>query len=102
MKNIELKNKHPMSFRTADLVVSKKGRDQKRVFMIVETVSEDYVLIADGSLRKLEKPKLKKTKHLETFGVASERVTGKLTEGKKITNAELRKMLKEITSKDSD
>jgi len=84
-----------------DLVLSEKGRDQKRIFMIVGIAEENYVLIADGSLRKLENPKRKKVKHLKYFGVASERITEKLNECKKINNAELRKMLKEITAKEN-
>ena len=89
-------------FKIADLVISEKGRDQKRIFMIVEIVDENYVLIADGSLRKLENPKRKKTKHLTGFSVAGERISEKLKEGKKITNAELRKMLREIAAKENE
>ena len=89
-------------FKVSDLVISLKGRDQKRLFMVVEVVDSNYVLIADGSLRKLENAKRKKTKHLEHFGSATDRITEKLIGGKKITNAELRKMLKEIIAKENN
>ena len=88
-------------FKISDLVISLKGRDQKRIFMVVEVADENYVFVADGSLRKLEAPKRKKIKHLEYFGVSGERITEKLSEGKKITNAELRKMLREIAAKEN-
>lgn len=81
-------------YRIGDLVISKSGRDQGRNFMVVEVIDENYVNIADGSLRKLEKPKKKKIKHLEYFGEADERILSKISESKKITNSDLRKMLK--------
>jgi ribosomal protein L14E/L6E/L27E len=76
------------------LVISLKGRDKERVFMVTGIIDENYVTIADGSLRKLENAKKKKIKHLAPFGAASDRITEKLRDGKKITNAELRKMIK--------
>ncbi len=82
-------------FQIADLVVSLSGRDKNRIFMVVEVVDQNYVLIADGMLRKLEKPKKKKVKHLEKSSLMlNERLLLKISEGKKITNAELRKSIR--------
>ena len=81
-------------FQKTDLVVSVSGRDKNRIFMIVDILDSEYVLIADGALRKLEKPKKKKIKHLRPAAYsADERILEKIREGQKITNAELRKML---------
>ena len=49
-------------FQIADLVVSVSGRDKERVFMVTEVLDSNYVMIADGAFRKLEKPKKKKVK----------------------------------------
>jgi ribosomal protein L14E/L6E/L27E len=81
-------------FKVGDLVISQKGRDEKKIFLVIEKISEDFVLLADGLIRKIETPKKKKIKHITHYGVASERIMQKLEEGKKITNAELRKMIK--------
>ncbi len=92
-------------YKIGDLVISKSGRDKDRAFMVVGIIDEAYVYIADGSLRKLENPKKKKIKHLEFSGHASERIALKLSEDEKITNSELRKMLKdkaEALSEDAD
>lgn len=51
-------------FERGRLVLSKQGRDAKRPFIILEVVDADYVLMADGDLRKLSRPKRKKVKHL--------------------------------------
>ena len=53
-----------MSFDLADVVISINGRDAGKRFIIVET-KEEYSLIADGKGRRIEKPKLKKNKHLK-------------------------------------
>lgn len=81
-------------YRVGDLVISKSGRDCGRRFVVVEVIDDNYVNIANGSLRKIEKPKKKKIKHLDFFGVVGEDVLSKLNSDKEITNSELRKMLK--------
>lgn len=47
------------------IVRSKAGRDKGRMLCIVEVIDDEYVMVADGGLRKLEKPKKKKCKHLQ-------------------------------------
>ena len=51
-------------FERGRLVLSKQGRDAKRPFIILEVLDADYVLMTDGDLRKLSRPKRKKVKHL--------------------------------------
>ncbi|MBQ4556853.1 MAG: KOW domain-containing RNA-binding protein [Clostridia bacterium] len=46
------------------LAYSKCGRDRKRLFCVVERLDENFVLVADGKLHKIEKPKKKRLKHL--------------------------------------
>ena len=43
--------------------VSKAGRDKGRWFAVL-SIEDGFANIADGDLRKLEKPKRKKLKHL--------------------------------------
>ena len=45
------------------IVLSAAGHDRGKYFFVVETVGEDYLLLADGKFRTLEKPKKKKRKH---------------------------------------
>ena len=47
-----------------EIVRSRAGRDRGRAFVIVKLLDEDYVLLVDGGLRTLERPKKKKRKHL--------------------------------------
>jgi ribosomal protein L14E/L6E/L27E len=46
------------------IVRSRAGRDRGRAFVILKIVDADYVLLADGRLRTLERPKKKKRRHL--------------------------------------
>ena len=47
------------------IVKSISGRDKGRYFIVIKICPDDMVLISDGTLRKIQKPKLKKIKHLE-------------------------------------
>ncbi len=49
--------------------VSMSGRDKGRVFIIVDSPEENFVLLSDGELRKLEKPKRKKLKHIKLLAI---------------------------------
>lgn len=43
---------------------SKAGRDKGKPYVIVETLNDKYVLVCDGAIRTLERPKKKKLMHL--------------------------------------
>ena len=49
-----------MDFRDGNIVLSKAGRDKGNYFVVLKTVDENFVYIADGDLRKVDNPKLKK------------------------------------------
>ena len=53
-----------MSDILGSIVTAKAGRDKGRSFAIVAAVDSEYVLLADGCTRKIEKPKKKKRKHI--------------------------------------
>ena len=46
------------------VVLSTQGRDAGRYFIVLQTIDEQFVLMADGLSRKLANPKKKKVKHL--------------------------------------
>lgn len=54
-----------MDYEVGRVVVSKAGRDKGRKLVIVAIMDDQYVLVADGDLRKLEHPKKKKRMHLK-------------------------------------
>ncbi|KRQ87276.1 50S ribosomal protein L14e [Caloramator mitchellensis] len=78
------------------LVHSRAGRDKNRYFIIVGLLDENYVLIADGDLRKFSKPKKKKIKHLVFHDKFADDIRNALLENKRITDADIRKSLQSM------
>lgn len=80
-----------MELEIGQFVKSKSGRDKDRIFIVIDRENEQYVHIVDGDLRKLEKPKRKKVKHLKKIDKISQDVNEKFFSEKKLTNAIIRK-----------
>ena len=89
-----------MEVDKSSLVVSKAGRDQGQLFYVIDT-DEQYVYLADGKSRKLEKPKRKKRKHVEQVPRTESRIAEKIRNGEKVLNSELRKELASFGQKQS-
>ena len=87
--------------RISDVVLSTAGRDQGQLFYCVGEVAQ-FVLLADGKGRTLDKPKRKKRKHVQKVLRAETRVADKLRRGDKVLNSELRRdlafLIREIQS----
>jgi large subunit ribosomal protein L14e len=77
------------------IVYSKAGRDAGKRFIVLNQVDDAFVLISDGNLRRIEKPKKKKIKHLALTGEISDTIREKVEKKQKISNSELRKALEE-------
>ena len=85
----------------SDVVLSTAGRDQGQLFYCIGTDAQ-FVLLADGKGRTLDKPKRKKRKHVQKVLRAETRVAEKLRRGDKVLNSELRRdlafLIREIQS----
>ena len=82
----------PDLFFLGDVVVSQAGRDRGEMFYVVGTDPE-FLLLANGKDRSLEKPKRKKRRHVQKVLRSETRVAGKLRLGDKVLNSELRRDL---------
>ena len=85
-------NKEPV-YKTGDVVLSVAGRDSGRCFIVIEKIDESYLALADGKLRKVEKPKKKKYKHVKPIISGAVKEMSALTNkraGEIIKNAELK------------
>ncbi len=83
------------------LVISKAGRDHNRHFIVLQIVDEQFVLLVDGDLRKIENPKLKKTKHLQKTNRISQYIVDRLAKSEKITNAMVRREIENLDLEDN-
>ena len=75
-----------MDITVGMLVYSKAGRDKQNMFLVLE-VENSYAYIADGNLRKSEKPKKKKLIHLQKTNYVFDNVS------KDIENFEIRRII---------
>ena len=76
----------------ADVVIATAGREQGKLFYVLGT-EDNRLLLVNGKDRTLEKPKHKKSKHVQKVLRSETRVAAKLRSGDKVLNSELRKDL---------
>ncbi len=75
------------------IVKSRAGRDKGNIFLVLDIIDDRYVLVVDGDLRKLDKPKKKKVKHLIVYNTVLTELKEKVDNNIKINNAYIRKLL---------
>ena len=80
------------------IVASKAGRDEGRLFLVLNVIDDQYVELVDGTLRKLAKPKKKKNRHIEPQNGYCESIKAKLEQGKQVFDAEIRASLEQFKS----
>lgn len=75
------------------VVHSKAGRDKDKYFIIIGIIDDMFVYISDGDLRKIDKPKKKKLKHLVLTNIVAEDIRLDILLENKISNSKIRKFL---------
>ena len=84
--------KEPFSLERGRIVQSLQGRDKGKHFVVLQTEEADWVYLANGESRKLDKPKKKKTKHVRAKPVLLNLNTLR-PEGGQLQDSDLRKAL---------
>lgn len=84
-----------MDIKKGSVVKATAGRDKGRLFFVVY-MCQNFINLVDGKIRKLEKPKKKKLKHIELVGNFDIPVAQKIQAGDKVLNSEIRKALSEV------
>ena len=79
-------------FRVSDVVKSTAGRDQGELFYVVKNDGQ-FLMLANGKDRPLDRPKRKKCKHVAMVLRSETRVAVKIRNGDKVLNSELRRDL---------
>lgn len=88
--------------RVGQLVESKQGRDQGRHFIVIDILDDQYALLVDGSLRRLDKPKKKKLKHFKVSNQISEEIKNRIESDSKLNNAFIRKEIERLTGDETE
>ena len=85
-----------LELSAGDIVYSLAGRDKDKIFIVLEVLDETMALVADGDLRKVQKPKKKKIKHLKKTNIKAWLIKNKLDQNLEVTNTDLKRILAEI------
>ena len=67
-----------------------RGRDTGKYAVVIGTVDEKFVLIADGDKRKFDQPKKKNILHLHLTEYVSSEVADSIRETGRVTNGKIR------------
>ena len=81
-----------MNITAGTVVISRAGHDCGRAMLVVRTDGE-FLFVADGKERKLDKPKKKNRKHV--------RATSRVINPAGLTDKSLRRTLRELFEQDS-
>jgi len=82
-----------LPIEVGSIVISKAGRDMGRPFLVVQEIDENFVLVADGKLRTMDRLKTKRRKHLKPTGEVVQDARDRLSQGKQVFDHELRAWL---------
>ncbi|MCL2352862.1 MAG: KOW domain-containing RNA-binding protein [Firmicutes bacterium] len=83
-------------FSIGQIVYSKSGRDKGNPFVVVRTEGR-YLFLADGRLRKLERPKKKKDIHVQKTNACPAGIKAALEQNLRLSDADVRKAIKAET-----
>ena len=81
-----------MRFEKAQIVRSRRGRDQGCLFCVLDA-SEEFLLLADGKKRRVSAPKRKNVKHVEYVGTMDHPTIEQVKEGQPVRDRQLRQLL---------
>ena len=81
------------------IVRSLAGRDQGRLFVVIQEIDSDFVMVANGALRGMDRLKKKRRKHLKPTGAVVEELRDRLANGGTVEDHEIRSWLKKEEEK---
>ena len=90
-----------MDIVKANVVISTAGRDKGEPFFVLGTEG-DFLLLADGKTRPVERPKRKRRKHAKLDRSDGGSLSGRIRSSEQITNSELRKAIAALRGGNQD
>lgn len=84
-----------MPIQKGNVVISKKGRDKGRYFVVLYTLDAVYAYLTDGDTRKLDHLKKKKLMHLSSVPVLLPEIV-EMYEQHQLKDSDVRKALSAV------
>lgn len=81
------------------VVRSLAGRDQGRLFVVIQELDSDFVMVANGKLRGMDRLKKKRRKHLKPTGAVVQELRDRLANSMTVEDHEIRSWLKKEEEK---
>ena len=88
-----------MQISQGNVVISKKGRDKGRVFVVLYMLDADFAYLSDGDTRKIDHLKKKKLMHLTNKPIVLPEIIEKY-KNNTLKNSDIRKALASISEKE--
>ena len=85
-----------MEYTVGQVVYSKCGHVKGKAFIVTE-IEEDFLYLTDGNSRKMDKPKKKKTKHVQITNYYDDELKTKIENGEYLLDADFVKALKKYS-----
>ncbi|WP_124726422.1 KOW domain-containing RNA-binding protein [Staphylospora marina] len=76
--------------RPGQIVRILRGRDAGRFMIVVGFEEPHFVLLADGDMRKMDRPKRKNLKHIQITHTVNEEIADAINQFGRVNNARLR------------
>ena len=73
--------------------VSRAGHDRNEIYVIINS-DEEYVYLADGKSKTVDKPKKKKKKHIQIIVHTDQAIQTKLNQNKLFINEDIKRAIK--------
>ena len=86
------------TLKKGDIVESKAGHDEGRIYVVVDALEDGFVNLADGEYRPLDKKKRKRGKHLRYLASAELPEKIKITDVKSVIKNYKLKIKKRVDS----
>ncbi|MDD6571305.1 MAG: hypothetical protein PUF12_02835 [Thermoflexaceae bacterium] len=83
-----------MDINIGTFAKSKAGHDVNQIYVIINC-DEEYVYLADGRVKLIEKPKKKKRKHIQKIGYMDPVIGEKLKNNNLLKNEDIKKAIKD-------
>lgn len=82
--------------RVGQLVRSKAGRDAGKFLLVVGVADRRSVMVADGKIHRVSRPKKKNTRHLEVFPVRVKEAEARFAASSVVTDRLVAEAIKEL------
>jgi len=76
------------------VVLSKTGRDKSHIYVIIGHLSDDYVILSNGSTKTVQMPKKKNLKHINVLDDVDDEIKESIISKDRGTDLKIKRFLK--------